>query len=96
MVAWASFWITPKAVPARIAICVTTILTLVTMMGIANVNMPRVSYIKALDLYLLVSCLFVFSALFEFVIVLNTSASCVMKYFGCACKCQPKKKVSFV
>ena len=72
MVTWASFWITPAAVPARSAICVTTILTLITMLGIVNVNMPKVSYIKALDLYLFVSFIFVALSLLEYILVLNT------------------------
>ena len=72
MVTWSSFWITPAAVPARSAICVTTILTLITMLGIVNVNMPKVSYIKALDLYLFVSFIFVALSLLEYILVLNT------------------------
>lgn len=74
-VTWASFWITPKAVPARTAICVTTILTLITMLGIVNANMPRVSYIKALDQYLFVSFLFVLMSLLEYILVLNIQST---------------------
>ena len=64
------------------------------MLGIVNSNMPKVSYIKALDLYLLVSFLFVFSALFEFIIVLNVTSECILRYFGKICRCHPNDDVS--
>lgn len=71
MVSWSTFWISQDAVPARAGICITTILTLITMLGVVNTNMPKVSYIKAIDLYLLVSFIFVFSSLVEYILVLN-------------------------
>lgn len=48
------------------------------MLGVVNTNMPKVSYIKAIDLYLLVSFIFVFSSLVEYIIVLNF-ANCYAK-----------------
>ena len=71
MVSWSTFWISQDAVPARSSICILSILTLITMLGVVNTNMPRVSYIKSLDLYLLVSFIFVFCALLEYMTVLN-------------------------
>ena len=71
MVSWSTFWISQDAVPARAGICITTILTLITMLGVVNTNMPKVSYIKAIDLYLLMSFIFVFASLVEYIIVLN-------------------------
>ena len=41
------------------------------MLGVVNTNMPKVSYVKAIDLYLLVSFIFVFSSLVEYIMVLN-------------------------
>ncbi len=41
------------------------------MLGVVNTNMPKVSYIKAIDLFLLVSFIFVFSSLVEYICVLN-------------------------
>ncbi len=76
MVSWASFWIHEEAVPARAAICVTTILTIITMLGVVNVNMPKVSYVKAVDFYLFVSFLMVFLSLVEYIIVLNIEFIC--------------------
>ena len=71
MVTWISFWISPAAVPARTGICVTAILTIITMLGISNYNMPKVSYVKSVDLYLFVCFVFVFSSFIEYIVVLN-------------------------
>ena len=79
MVSWSTFWISQAAVPARAGICITTILTLITMLGVVNNNMPKVSYIKAIDLYLLVSFIFVFASLVEYIIVLNFSDCYIRK-----------------
>eukprot|EP00112_Aurelia_sp_Birch-Aquarium-sp1_P026446 Seg939.6 transcript_id=Seg939.6/GoldUCD/mRNA.D3Y31 product="Gamma-aminobutyric acid receptor subunit beta-3" protein_id=Seg939.6/GoldUCD/D3Y31 len=76
MVSWSTFWISQDAVPARAGICITTILTLITMLGVVNTNMPKVSYIKAIDLYLLMSFIFVFASLVEYIIVLNFRNCC--------------------
>ena len=56
------------------------------MLGVVNTNMPKVSYIKAIDLYLLVSFIFVFTSLVEYIIVLNFS--------NCYIKKKKKKKES--
>ena len=45
------------------------------MLGIVNSNMPRVSYIKALDQYLFVSFLFVLMSLLEYILVLNIQST---------------------
>lgn len=79
MVSWASFWIHEEAVPARAAICVTTILTIITMLGVVNVNMPKVSYVKAVDFYLFISFLMVFLSLLEYIVVLNFEMFCKRK-----------------
>eukprot|EP00794_Sanderia_malayensis_P006034 gene6034-6735_t len=79
MVSWSTFWISQDAVPARAGIIITTILTLITMLGVVNTNMPKVSYIKAIDLFLLVSFIFVFCALVEYIMVLNLHNYCATK-----------------
>ena len=81
MVSWASFWIHEEAVPARAAICVTTILTIITMLGVVNVNMPKVSYVKAVDFYLFISFLMVFLSLVEYIVVLNLELLCKKKRY---------------
>ncbi|XP_031562315.1 glycine receptor subunit alphaZ1-like [Actinia tenebrosa] len=67
---WLSFWISKNAVAARIALGVTTVLTIVTLNGSYRSTVPKVSYIKALDLYLIVSLFFVFGAVLEYIAVL--------------------------
>ena len=53
----------------RMALGITTILTIMFLLGSLNGNLPKVSYPKALDWYLLMSFVFVFLALAECIIV---------------------------
>ncbi len=61
----------------RMALGLTTILTIMFLLGALNGTLPKVSYPKALDWYLLVSFAFVFLSLVECMIVfiLNLSAT---------------------
>ena len=43
MLSWLSFWISKDAVPARVALVVTTVLTIVTLMGSFRSSVPKVS-----------------------------------------------------
>lgn len=69
LLSWLSFWIAQDAVPARVALGVTTVLTIVTLMGSFRSSVPKVSYIKAIDVYFIISFFFVFGAVGEYVIV---------------------------
>lgn len=53
----------------RMALGITTILTIMFLLGATNASMPKVSYPKALDWYLLVSFAFVFMTLVESMLV---------------------------
>ena len=55
----------------RGALGITTLLTEVFLLQYTNDSMPRVSYVKAADLFLIVSFAFTFLALLESVIVYN-------------------------
>ncbi|TRY82991.1 hypothetical protein DNTS_022849 [Danionella cerebrum] len=48
---WVSFWISQAAVPARVSLGITTVLTMTTLMVSARSSLPRASAIKALDVY---------------------------------------------
>lgn len=53
----------------RMALGITTILAIMFLLGSINSTMPKVSYPKALDWYLMVSFLFAFVSLVECLIV---------------------------
>ncbi|KAM4652118.1 gamma-aminobutyric acid receptor subunit delta [Discoglossus pictus] len=63
---WVSFWISQSAVPARVSLGITTVLTMTTLMVSARSSLPRASAIKALDVYFLICYVFVFAALVEY------------------------------
>ncbi|GFY58970.1 acetylcholinesterase-1 [Trichonephila inaurata madagascariensis] len=63
---WTSFWIDVSAVPARITLGVTSLLTLVTQMIQARNNLPAISYMTAMDLWLFACLLQVFGSILAF------------------------------
>ena len=66
---WIVFWMDKNDMGNRMALGITTILTIMFLLGSLNGTMPRVSYPKALDWYLLVSFAFAFLSLVECMIV---------------------------
>lgn len=64
---WFSFWLGLDAIPGRVTLLVTCMLTLVTMFTGADI--PPVAYVKALDVWMAGCMMFVFGALAEFVVV---------------------------
>ena len=48
IMSWISFWIKPEAVPARVTLGVTSLLTLSTQHANSQKSLPPVSYIKAI------------------------------------------------
>ncbi|XP_023210567.1 glycine receptor subunit alpha-3-like [Centruroides sculpturatus] len=63
---WLSFWLHVNAVPARITLGVTSILTLTTQIAQSRSYTPSVNYIKALDIWLFVCTFFVTASLLEY------------------------------
>lgn len=72
---WIVFWMDKNDMGNRMAIGITTILTITFLLGSLNGFMPRVSYPKALDWYLLVSFTLTFLSLVECMIVFVVSMS---------------------
>lgn len=71
VVSWLPFWMDRSEIGDRGALGITTLLTEVFLLQYTNDSMPRVSYVKAADLFLIVSFAFTFMALLESVIVYN-------------------------
>ena len=81
----------------RMALGITTILTIMFLLGSLNGNLPKVSYPKALDWYLLVSFSFVFMSLVECMIVfiLNLKAADDLKRIKCIKVCSKVLRTVF-
>ncbi|XP_023341297.1 glycine receptor subunit alpha-4 isoform X2 [Eurytemora carolleeae] len=69
IMSWISFWIKPEAVPARVTLGVTSLLTLSTQHANSQKSLPPVSYIKAIDVFMSGCTVFVFLSLMEYALV---------------------------
>lgn len=69
VLAWVSFWVDREQTAARIAMGITTVLTMATLIGSARTSLPKVSYVKSLEWFLIMCFLFVFSAILEYAFV---------------------------
>ncbi|XP_031553956.1 gamma-aminobutyric acid receptor subunit beta-2-like [Actinia tenebrosa] len=70
IISWISFCIPPESTAARIALGITSVLTITTVLNMLNNTMPKVSYVKAIDWYLIGCFLFVIGVLVEYTMVL--------------------------
>uniref|UniRef100_A0A915MDE4 Uncharacterized protein n=1 Tax=Meloidogyne javanica TaxID=6303 RepID=A0A915MDE4_MELJA len=57
-ISWVSFSLGPKAIPARTMLGVNALLAMIFQFGNIMRNLPRVSYVKAIDVWMLVSMSF--------------------------------------
>ena len=69
ILSWISFWISVDAVVARVNIGLLTVLTLTTQSTGSAGQLPRVSYIKAIDVWMSSCLVFAFASLIEFALV---------------------------
>ncbi|XP_046363512.2 glycine receptor subunit alpha-2-like [Haliotis rufescens] len=69
VLSWASFWIDHEAVPARISVGLLTVLTITTQSSGARAQLPRVPYVKAIDVWMSACLVFVFAAYMEYAVV---------------------------
>lgn len=73
VLSWIGFWIDHKAVPARTGLGITTVLTMVYMLASVNSNLPRVTYLKSIDNFVLVCFGFIFLTSLEYVVAIRYS-----------------------
>ncbi|GMT35250.1 hypothetical protein PFISCL1PPCAC_26547, partial [Pristionchus fissidentatus] len=76
MISWVSFFIDRRAVPARVTLSFTTLVSLTTLGNGLRYDLPQVSYAKALDLWYGACLFFVFLALIEFAAVNSYMRKC--------------------
>ncbi|XP_029938912.1 gamma-aminobutyric acid receptor subunit beta-3 isoform X3 [Salarias fasciatus] len=69
ILSWVSFWINYDASAARVALGITTVLTMTTINTHLRETLPKIPYVKAIDLYLMGCFVFVFLALLEYAFV---------------------------
>ena len=55
VLSWVSFWLHRDAAPARVALGITTVLTMTTLISSTNAALPKISYLKSIDVYLVQS-----------------------------------------
>jgi hypothetical protein len=68
---WAVFWIDPKELSTKISITITAMLTLIAYRFAIDSNLPAISYMTRMDLFILFSTILVYASL---VAVLTTAA----------------------
>ncbi|RWS31463.1 gamma-aminobutyric acid receptor subunit beta-like protein [Leptotrombidium deliense] len=52
IISWVSFWLHRNATPARVQLGVVTVLTMTTLMSSTNSQLPKISYVKSIDVFL--------------------------------------------
>ena len=71
LVSFLSFWIPVENVPGRVALGVTSLLTLATQFTTMQRSLPPVSYMKAMDVWMFLCIVLVFFAMVEFTLAYN-------------------------
>ncbi|CAG0884648.1 unnamed protein product [Darwinula stevensoni] len=71
LISWLSYLINPEHVPGRMLVCVATILANSTMFTGFQSQMPTVSYVKAIDVWMMACIAFGIFSLVEFSVVIH-------------------------
>ena len=76
---WIQFWMDQAAVGDRAGLGIAAMLTEIFLLEFSNQGMPKVSYMKVAELYLIVSFVFIFLALVESAVVYKASQWSLLK-----------------
>ena len=76
---WLQFWMDQTAIGDRAGLGIATVLTEIFLLEFSNQGMPKVSYMKAAELFVVVSFGFIFFALVESAIVYKATFWSVLK-----------------
>lgn len=68
---WVSFWIDVQGIPGRISLGIMSVLTVITQILDIRKNMPPVSYVTAIDIWLFICLIAVFLSLVEYAFAYN-------------------------
>ena len=68
---WATFFIPPKAVPARVTLIVTNLLSTLVILQTANSQLNKLDYRTCLDYFVAINVAFILFAMAEFITVLT-------------------------
>jgi len=69
VLSWISFWLHRDASPARVSLGITTVLTMTTILSSSNASLPKISYLKSIDIFLVTCFVMVFASLLEYACV---------------------------
>ena len=69
IISWVTFWLQADAAPPRVTLGTATMLAFITLNGGLTKNLPKVSYIKASEIWFLACAVFIFCSLAEFAFV---------------------------
>ena len=65
MMSWIVFWLTPSESGTQISVAITTVLTLIAYRFTIGNELPHISYLTRMDIFLMGSTILVFAALLE-------------------------------
>uniref|UniRef100_UPI00358F06EF glycine receptor subunit beta n=1 Tax=Myxine glutinosa TaxID=7769 RepID=UPI00358F06EF len=69
VLSWLSFWINPDASAARVPLGIFSVLSLSSESMSFSAQLPKVSYVKAIDVWLIMCLVFTFASLVEYAVV---------------------------